>query len=206
MTKIKSFLVNDSPNYRFAELVKMPETQLVMLAPVRLWQRLGEYINTYESISLAGRFGADPGDYEWEWLADPEAVRWWRRNSEGLESLFGMVAGVRRPTAVELYGMVDVDEHSPFWPEVIPEEAANPLPLQAKVIAREKQRPEKDVLAELYRDYFRHKGMLTTDQAGIPRTRRGTIREVERFQAALKSLFERATKVTLPSELDHRAR
>ena len=76
MTKIKSFLVNDSPNYRFAELVKMPETQLVMLAPVRLWQRLGEYINTYESISLAGRFGADPGDYEWEWLADPEAVRW----------------------------------------------------------------------------------------------------------------------------------
>jgi hypothetical protein len=206
VNKAKPFLVNENPNYRFAELPRIPETQLVMLVPLRLWQRLAEYINAYEAVSLAGRFGADPGDYEWEWLKDPEAVRWWRRNAEGFESLFGMVVGVRRGDLVELYGMVDVDESSPFWPEVIPEEAANAMPLQAKVIAREKQRPEKDVLADLYREYFRSKGMLTSDRRGEPSTRRGTIREVERFQGALKALFERTSRAALPSEMDRRAR
>lgn len=206
MNKAKPFLVNENPNYRFAELGRMPETQLVMLVPLRLWQRLSEYINAYEALSLAGRFGADPGDYEWEWLTDPEAVRWWRRNADGYESLFGMAVGVRRGEVVELYSMVDVDEYSPFWPEVIPEEAANGMPLRAKVIAREKGRPEKDVLAELYREYFRTKGMLTSDNPGEPSTRRGTIREVERFQAALKALFERASKTALPSELNRRDR
>ncbi len=206
MNKAKPFLVNENPNYRFAELNRMPETQLVMLVPLRLWQRLSEYINAYEALSLAGRFGADPGDYEWEWLLDPEAVRWWRRNADGYESLFGMAVGVRRGEVVELYSMVDVDEYSPFWPEVIPEEAANAMPLRAKVIAREKGRPEKDVLAELYREYFRTKGMLTSDNPGEPSTRRGTIREVERFQAALKALFERASKTALPSELNRRDR
>lgn len=206
VNRAKPFLVNENPNYRFAELSKIPETQLVMLAPIRHWQRLAEYITAYESVTLAGRFGADPGDYEWEWLPDPEAVRWWRRNTEGLESLFGMVVGVRRGEVVELYGMVDVDENSPFWPEVIPEEAANAMPLQAKVIAREKRRPEKDTLADLYREYFRSKGMLTSDNPGEPATRRGTIREVERFQSALKSLFERASRASLPSEMDRRPR
>jgi hypothetical protein len=206
VNKAKPFLVNENPNHRFAELARMPETQLVMLAPLRLWQRLPEYINAYEAVSLAGRFGADPGDYEWEWLQNPEAVRWWRRNAEGYESLFGMIVGVRRGDVVELYGMVDVDENSPFWPEVIPEEAANAMPLQAKVIAREKRRMEKDVLADLYREYFRSKAMLTSDNPGEPSTRRGTIREVERFQAALKALFERASKASLPSEMDRRIR
>ena len=117
-----------------------------------------------------------------------------------------MVVAFRRAEVVELYGLVDVDEHSPFWPEVIPEEAANAMPLQAKIIAREKQRLEKDVLADLYREYFRQKGMLTTDQRGLPATRRGTIREVERFHAALKSLLERAHKASLPSETGRRQR
>jgi hypothetical protein len=206
VNKAKPFLVNENPNYKFAELSKMPETQLVMLVPVRMWQRLGEYINAYESVSLAGRFGADPGDYEWEWLDNPEAIRWWRRNQEGYESLFGMVVGVRRKEVVELYGIVDVDDTSPFFPDVIPDEAINPLPMRAKLIARERNRREQDVLSELYREYFRGKGMLTSDNPGEPSTRRGTIREVERFQAALKGLFERASKATLPSETSQQTR
>jgi hypothetical protein len=204
--KAKPFLVNENPNYRFAELARMPETQLVMLTPLRIWQRLPEYIGAYEAVSLAGRFGADPGDYEWEWIPNPEAVRWWRRNQDGYESLFGMCVGVRRKDVVELYGMVDVDENSPFWAEVIPEEAANPLPVQAKLIARERRRREEDVLAELYRQYFRDRAMLTSDSPGEPSTRRGTIREVERFQAALTALFERASKTSLPSELNTQTR
>jgi len=206
VTKAKPFLVNENPNYRFAELARMPETQLVMLVPLRIWQRLPEYIAAYEAVSLAGRFGADPGDYEWEWIPNPEAVRWWRRNQDGYESLFGMCVGVRRKDVVELYGMVDVDENSPFWAEVIPEEAANPLPVQAKLIARERRRREEDVLAELYRQYFRERAMLTSDNPGEPSTRRGTIREVERFQAALKALFERASRTALPSELKTQTR
>jgi len=37
VNKAKPFLVNENPNYKFAELAKMPETQLVMLAPLRVW-------------------------------------------------------------------------------------------------------------------------------------------------------------------------
>lgn len=205
MNKTKPFLVNENPNYRFAELARIPETQLVMVIPARVWNRLPEYINAYEALSLAGRFGADPGDYEWEWLPSPEAVRWWRRNADGIESLFGMAAAVRRGEMVELYGMVDVDDSSPFWSEVIPEEAINGMPLQAKVMARERRRPEPEMLAELYREYFRGRGMLTSDNPGEPCTRKGTIREVERFQAALKGLFERSSKTALPSEMNRRA-
>lgn len=206
MNKTKPFLVNAAPEHRFAELANLPETQLVMLVPARLWARLPEHISAYEAVRLAGRFGANPGEYEWEWLADAGAVRWWRRNAEGRESLFGMVVGVPSGERVELYGMVDVDERSPFWPDVIPEEAAYAMPQQAKLLAREKQRPEAEVLAGLYRDYFRAKGMLTTDRPGMTCTRRGTIREVERFQAALLALLERAGRTAAPSPADRRPR
>ena len=197
----KAFLVNDHANYQFAELSKMPETQMVTLVPQRTWARLAEYISVYEAVHLAGRFGADPGDYEWEWVLNPEAVRWWRRAVTGVESLFGLALAVHRREIVELYGLVEVDESSPFWPEVIPEEAANAMPGQAKLMSREQNRPEKDILAELYREFFKSKKMLTLDERGRPALRRGTIREVERFRDALRALIERAAQTTLPSEV-----
>ncbi len=196
----KPFLVNDHGNYNFADLHKMPESQLVMLVPRRTWQRLPEYIATYEAINLAGRFGAEPGDYEWEYVANPEAVRWWRRASTGEESLYGMAVAVHRGDLVELYGLVEVDENSPHWPECIPEEAANAMPGQAKLTSRNDGRAEREVLYDLYREYFRKKGMLTLDTPGQLALRRGTIREVERFRDALRGLIERAGKVRLPSE------
>lgn len=198
----KPFVVNDHNNYVFADLPKMPETQLVTLVPRRTWQRLAEYIAHYEATNLAGRFGADPGDYEWEWVANPEAVRWWRRASTtGGESLFALALGVTRGELVELYGLVEVDEDSPHWPEVIPEEAANAMPDQAKLAARSQNRPEAEVLRSLYREYFRRKGMLTLDTPGQVALRRGTVREVERFRDALRGLIERSGKVRLPSEM-----
>jgi len=198
----KPFVVNDHNNYVFADLPKMPETQLVTLVPRRTWQRLAEYIAHYEATNLAGRFGADPGDYEWEWVASPEAVRWWRRASTtGGESLFALALGVTRGELVELYGLVEVDEDSPHWPEVIPEEAANAMPDQAKLAARSQNRPEAEVLRSLYREYFRRKGMLTLDTPGQVALRRGTVREVERFRDALRGLIERSGKVRLPSEM-----
>jgi hypothetical protein len=194
------FLVNDHANYSFADLGQMPETQMVMLVPRRTWQRLAEYIANFESIALAGRFGAQPGDYEWEWVTSPEAVRWWRRASTGQESLFGMAVAVHRGELIELYGLVEVDENSPHWSEVIPEEAANGMPNQAKLISRNEGRAEQDVLFQLYREYFRKRGMLTLDTHGQPALRRGTIREVERFRDALRGLIERAGRVRLTSD------
>ena len=195
------FLVNEQASYKFPDLAKMPETQMVMLVPARTWQRLPEYIANYESTGLAGRFGAEPGDYEWEWVADPEGARWWRRASTGKESLFGLALAVHRGDVVELYGLVEVDEASPHWNEVIPEEAANAMPGRAKLGARTQGGgTEQQILAGLYREYFRSKDMLTLDKPGQPALRRGTIREVERFRDAVKGLIERAGKVKLPSE------
>lgn len=197
----KPFLVNDNANYRFPELAKMPETQLVMLLPQRVWTRLAEYIPAFEAVNLAGRFGADPGDYEWEFLTDPLALRWWRRATTGQESLCGLAIAVPRGQFVELYGLVEIDETSPFWPDVIPEEVANALPPRAKLIAREQNRPEANILLELYREYFKYRGMLTSVVAGQPACRRGSIREVERFRDAIKALIERSSTASLPSEL-----
>ena len=196
----KPFLVNEQATYKFADLAKMPESQLVMLVPAQAWQRLPEYIDNYESIGLAGRFGAEPGDYEWEWVTDPEAVRWWRRASTGQESLFGLALAVHRGDNVELYGLVEVDENSPHWSEVIPEEAANSMPDRAKLAARAQGGSEQQILAGLYREYFRNRGMLTLDTPGQLALRRGTIREVERFRDAISGLLDRASKVQLPSE------
>jgi hypothetical protein len=187
------FVVTEPQTYKFGDLPKMPESQLVMLVPLRIWQRLPEYIANYESIGLAGRFGAEPGDYEWEWVVEPEAVRWWRRAASGQESLFGMALAVQRGDKVE---------NSPHWSEVIPEEAANAMPGRAKLAARTpgQKGTEQDILSWLYREYFRNKGMLTLDNTGEPALRRGTIREVERFRDAINGLLERASKVKLPSE------
>lgn len=199
--KQKPFLVNDHANYKFAELPKMPETQVVMLVARRTWERLGEYVADYEAVQLAGRLGASPGTYEWEWITDPEAIRWWRRSSDGSESLFGMAVAVYRKDMVELYGLVEVDENSPHWFEVIPEEAANAMPGQAKRIARQTGQPEDRILLDLYRDYFRSKAMLTLDDPAQPALRRGTVREVERFRDALRALIERSNHAKLPSDL-----
>ena len=197
----KPFVVNDHANYKFAELAQMPETQLVMLVPRKTWERLGEYVANYEAVQLAGRFGASPGAYEWEWITEPEAIRWWRRASDGGESLFGMAVAVYRRDLVELYGLVEVDENSPHWPEVIPEEAANAMPGQAKLVARKNGQPEEQILLNLYRDYFRSKSMLTMDDPGQPALRRGTVREVERFRDVLRALIERSNHAKLPSDL-----
>lgn len=199
--KNKPFLVNDHANYKFAELSKMPETQLVMLVPRKTWERLGEYVTNYEAIQLAGRFGASPGAYEWEWISEPEAIRWWRRAIDGGESLFGMAVAFYRKDLVELYGLVEVDENSPHWPEVIPAEAANSMPGQAKMVARQHGQPEEKILQTLYRDYFRSRAMLTLDDPGQPALRRGTVREVERFRDVLRALIERSNHAKLPSDL-----
>jgi hypothetical protein len=195
---LKPFLVNDQPAHTFASLKLMPETQLVLLVPQDAWRRLSQYIPAMEAVQLAGRFGASPGDYEWEWITNPESIRWWRRAMNGFEHLWGMAVSVPVKEGVELYGLVEIDEKSPFWTEVIPEEAANELPVQAKLMSRDSKRPEEAILTELYRNYMKERGLLTQLQPGQPACRRGTIREVELFRDAIKGLFKRASNPFRP--------
>jgi len=61
----------------------------------------------------------------------------------GFEHLWGMALGVEIKEGMELYGLVEIDEKSPFWTEVIPEEAALELPVQAKLMARDGKRSEE---------------------------------------------------------------
>ena len=195
---LKPFLVNEQPAHTFASLKLIPETQLVMLVAPEAWRRLSEYIPATEAVQLAGRFGASPGDYEWEWIKDPESIRWWRRAVNGFEHLWGMAVGVQVKEGVELYGLVEIDEKSPFWTEVIPEEAALELPVQAKWMARDGKRPEEAILTELYRNYMKERGLLTQLQVGQPACRRGTIREVELFRDAIQGLLKRAVNPLWP--------
>lgn len=214
----KPFLVNDHPAHRYSRLTDIPETQLLMLVPVATWARLPEYISSFEAVTLAGRFGADPGDYEWEWVEDPPGLRWWRRSGEGSEALFGMAVGIRIqarttglfgggapvPDQIELYAMVSVGEDSPFWSEAISEAVVDELHYNARSLANERHLEFEQALARLRREHYQARGMLT--DPGPPAVRKGTVREVERFQAALRGLFARATAATLPSETEEHGR
>ena len=70
------------------------------------------------------------------------------------------------------------------------------MPGRAKLAARAQGGDEQKILAGLYREYFRNKGMLTLDDARQPALRRGTVREVERFRDAVNGLLQRASQVT----------
>jgi len=205
MSTSRSFLVNEHPKHRFSRLREIPETQLTMLVPTSTWGRMPEYIQSFESVSLAGRFGADPGDFEWEWVDEPQGLRWWRRAVDGSEQLFAMAAVVPVSSGVELYGMVSVSEDSVFWADVVSSAILTELNDRARQLARDRHlADDTPTLAQLRRDHYRLRGLLTLDVAGEPAIRCGTIREVERFQNALRGLFERCTKAVLPSEARRR--
>lgn len=192
----KPFLVNDQPAHAFASLKLIPETQLVMLVPREAWRRLAQYIPAVEAVQLAGRFGAAVGEYEWEWISDPESIRWWRRSLNGFEHLWGMAVGLPVKEGVEIYGMVEIDEASPFWPEAIPDEAGLELPVRAQVVARSDPRPAEAILVGLYRDYYKARGLLTQLRPGQAACRKGVEEEVALFRDAIKALLKRAMNPT----------
>jgi len=205
MSTSKSFLVNEYPRHRFSRLREIPETQLTLLVPTQTWGRLREYIASFEAVSLAGRFGADPGDFEWEWVDEPQGLRWWRRAVDGSEQLFGMAAAVPVAHGVELYGMVSVSEDSVFWADVVSSAILTELNDRARLLARDRHlADDAPTLAQLRRDHYRMRGLLTHDLPGEPAVRCGTIREVERFQNALRGLCERCAASVLPSEAHRR--
>ncbi|MBL8093406.1 MAG: hypothetical protein JNL73_04500 [Anaerolineales bacterium] len=205
MAQPKSFIVSDNARHRFSRLRDIPETQLTLLVPHRVWGRLQEYVQSYEAVALAGRFGADPGDFEWEWVAEPEGLRWWRRATDGTEYLFGLAAAVHTAAGVELYGMVSVDEASVFWADVVSSAILPELNDRARLIAHDRHLDDdSQALAQLRREHYRARGLLTHDVPGELAIRCGTIREVERLQIALQGLLDRCAGATLPSEARRR--
>ncbi len=196
MKSSTGFLVNEHPAHRFSKLAENPEAQLVMLIPGITWDRVRAHIQRYEAISLAGRFGADPGHFEWEWVDEPEGARWWRRSLDGTEHLFGVLAAIQRPQGVELYGMVSVDEASPFWADVVAGVMIAELNDRAKRLTEERYVDANQALRQLRREHYRYRDLLMVDQSDSLLVRRGTIREVERFQAAIKKLFDKSLATT----------
>ncbi len=53
--------------------------------------------------------------------------------------------------------------------------------------------------AEIIREHYRTRDLLTVDRQDKTMVRRGTIREVERFQAAIKKLFDRVAATSILS-------
>ncbi len=201
MAHTTALLVNDQPRHRFSRLHDIPETQLTMLTSRRVWSRMREYVQAFEAVALAGRFGADPGDFEWEWVAEPQGLRWWRRAIDGTEYLFGVAAAVPVGDDVELYGMVSVDESSVYWADVVSSAILSELNDRARLIAHDQHlHDDRPALAQLRRDHYRHRSLLTYDEPGEPAIRRGTVREVERLQSALQGLLNRCATSVLPSE------
>ena len=116
-----------------------------------------------------------------------------------------MVAAVPVGDDVELYGMVSVDEDSVFWPDVVSSAILSELNDRAHLIARDDHAAsEAAVLAQLRRDHYRHRGLLTRDVPNEPAIRRGTVREVERLQTALHGLLSRCSTAVLPSEVSRK--
>ena len=196
MKSSTGFLVNEHPAHRFSKLAENPEAQLVMLVPAIAWDRVRIHIQRYDAVALAGRFGADPGQYEWEWVDEPEGARWWRRAGDGSEHLFGVLAALRRPQGVELYGMVSVDETSPFWADVVAGVMIAELNDRARRMTEERYVDANQALRLLRREHYKRRDLLLVDQPDSIMVRRGTIREVERFQGAIKKLFDRSGATT----------
>ena len=86
-------VINLAPQHKFKSLSKWPEAQLMLLMPRVLWNRARLYVPHFEAVNLAGRFGADPGDYEWEVISEPQGFKWWRRTISGDAAYCAAIVG-----------------------------------------------------------------------------------------------------------------
>ena len=97
--------------------------------------------------------------------------------------------------------MVTVDENSPFWADVVAGVLIAELNDRARQMTEERYMTANQALRQLRREHYRSRDLLTVDRQDKTMVRRGTIREVEKFQAALKKLFDRVNSTTTLSPL-----
>ena len=172
-----------------------------MIVPRVLWRRTRAYIPHFEAVHLAGRFGADPGDYEWEVLDQPHGLKWWRRTKMG-DAAYCAAILVPDPNLdpVEAFGIIDIASDTPWWFD-----AAIDIGLiqgRAEALSRDHKISieASRVLASIQEDYQPRELLTATpDQDGIA-WRSGDLTEVTLLKDAIVGLINRANKATLPAE------
>jgi hypothetical protein len=188
------FVLNLAPQHPFSALETWPEAQLLLLVPRAIWTQAQTYVPEFESAELAGRFGANPGEYEWELIDEPQGFKWMRRTLTG-DAAFFAFAVTADPAAdpLEVYGMIDVGSDSPWWYDAV--EFMSPLLHQSESIAREHGTEVEPVRLQMSLDEFRRRGLLTSEPGeNEPAWRVGDQAEVKHFKDALVGLLERARK------------
>jgi hypothetical protein len=189
------------PNYKFQNVAQLPEAQLLMVMPRALWQRTVAYVPHFEAVHLAGRFGADPGDYEWEVLDQPHGLKWWRRTKMG-DAAYCAAILVPDPTpdSVELFGIIDIASDTPWWFDAIENEGI--VQGRGEIIMRTQKvtLDEGRVIASIEEEYKKRK-LITAlrDENGVS-WRCGELEEVQALKETFIGLVTRAREATLPDE------
>lgn len=192
---------NLAPQHKFKGLKDWPEAQLLLLMPRVLWNRTRIYVPHYESIHLAGRFGADPGDYEWESITEPQGFKWWRRTVAGDAAYCAFIVAPDVHTdPVEVFGLIDIASDTPWWFDAV--EDAVRIETRGETYARQNHMDEYagKVFISL-RDEYRPRRLVTAerDENGVA-WRVGSQEEVEKLKDAFVALVNRARTATLPEE------
>ncbi|MBI5291953.1 MAG: hypothetical protein HY872_08770 [Chloroflexi bacterium] len=198
-------VINLAPQHKFQGLADLPEAQLLMLAPRGIWLRTRTYVPQFEAVHLAGRFGADPGDYEWEPIDQPQGFKWWRRTALGDAAYCAaIIAPAAQSDPIEVFGLIDIASDSPWWLDAVENDGL--IQGRSAALVRQRAMPleEARVLASIEEEY-RPRQLLTAeaDENGIA-WRVGDMAEVTRLKDALIGLFSRARAVVLPEEVDHK--
>ncbi|MBI3362287.1 MAG: hypothetical protein HY023_14390 [Chloroflexi bacterium] len=196
-----SVVVNLTPQHQFSALHDWPETQLLLLVPRKIWARAQSYVPQFEDVKLAGRFGADPGDFEWEILPQPQGFKWWRRTTRGDASYFGvLITPNAEADMLEAYGMLDIGSDSAWWFDAIEDIGA--LYGRSDLIAKDEGVAVEDARLFVSLEEYRQRDMLTADLTDTePAWRIGNKAEVLKLKEAMIGLFERARTATLAQEV-----
>jgi hypothetical protein len=195
-------VINLAPQHKFKGLKDWPEAQLLLQMPRVLWNRTRQYVPHFEAVSLAGRFGADQGDYEWELISEPQGFKWWRRTVTGDAAYTAfIVAPDVSGDLVEVFGLIDIASNSPWWYDAIDDVVR--IETRGETFARQNNIPtEHGKVFVSIRDEYRPRRLLTADrdENGVA-WRVGSQEEVDRLKEAFVGLVNRARTASLPTEV-----
>lgn len=189
------FVLNLAPQHTFSALGDWPEAQLLLLVPRPIWDRARQYVPLAEATDLAGRFGANPGEFEWDLLPqEPQGFKWMRRAAEGDAIYFGFaVAADPAADPVEVYGLIDIGSDSRWWYDAAEDISA--ILRQSESIVRLRGGQVEAVRLQMSLDEYRRRGLLTAEPAGGEAAWRvGVEPEVRRFKDELVAMLERARR------------
>lgn len=196
-------VLNLAPQHTFKGIADIPEAQLLLLVPRNIWERARAYVPHFEAVNLAGRFGADPGDFEWEVLDQPQGFKWWRRTAIGDAAYCAAIIAPNTETdPIEVFGVVDIASNSPWWYDAI-EHESELQGLSETMVRQGKTDLDTARLQISIEAEYRPRQLVISegDENGVA-WRLGAAAEVKQLKDALIGLFSRARAATLPSEIE----